>query len=104
MRSAAAWSRRSRASRGSDAGRGGCQVVALREMADKLLFILVYEKTYPLQTMLGLPFGLSQGRTNIWIHRLLPLVQRALAQLKLAPAREGAAVADSGLASEGGAD
>ena len=31
---------------------------------DKLLFILVYEKTYPLQTMLGLEFGLSQPRAN----------------------------------------
>ena len=29
---------------------------------DRLLFILVYEKTYPLQTMLGLQLGLSQGR------------------------------------------
>ncbi len=54
--------------------------------------------------MLGLQFGLSQGRTNIWIHRLLPVVRQALAQMKLTPERDGSAVVTSELASEGGAD
>src|SRR3990172_2640514 len=36
----------------------------LRTAEDKLMFILVYQKTYPLQTMLGLHFGLSQPRAN----------------------------------------
>ncbi len=58
-------------------------------MEDKLLFILVYEKTYPLQTMLGMQFGLSQGRANVWIHRLLPIVREALANLNLTPERNG---------------
>ena len=84
--------------------RGGGGKATLSTMKDKLLFILVYEKTYPLQTMLGLQFGLSQGRANIWIHRLLPVVRQALASLKLTPEREGQAVAESELASEGGAD
>jgi hypothetical protein len=84
------------------AGAGG--KASLGTMEDKLLFILVYEKTYPLQTMLGLQFGLSQGRANIWIHRLLPIVREALASLKLSPEREGQAVAHSALAQEGGAD
>src|SRR4051794_31212894 len=44
--------------------KGGGNKGPLTAMADKLLFILVYEKTYPLQTMLGLQFGLSQGRVN----------------------------------------
>ncbi len=84
--------------------RGGGGKATLTTMEDKLLFILVYEKTYPLQTMLGLHFGLSQGRTNIWIHRLLPVVRQALTQMKLTPEREGSAVATSELANEGGAD
>lgn len=84
--------------------RGGGGKASLRTTEDKLLFILVYEKTYPLQTMLGLQFGLSQGRTNIWIHRLLPVVQQALEQMKLAPERDGQAVVASELAREGGAD
>lgn len=83
---------------------GGGGKATLSTLEDKLLFILVYEKTYPLQTMLGLQFGLSQGRTNIWIHRLLPVVRQALARMKLAPEREGPAVANSELVVEGGAD
>lgn len=84
--------------------RGGGGQPTLSAMNDKLLFILVYEKTYPLQTMLGLQFGLSQSRTNIWIHRLLPVVQQALDRMKLIPERDGQAVAESALAGEGGAD
>ncbi len=83
---------------------GGGGKATLRTIEDKLLFILVYEKTYPLQTMLGLQFGLSQARANIWIHRLLPVVRVALEQMKLAPERDGQAVADSELAREGGTD
>src|SRR5512138_1511283 len=44
--------------------KGGGNKGKLWRLEDKLLFILVYEKTYPLQTMLGLQFGLSQGRVN----------------------------------------
>ncbi len=47
--------------------KGGGNKSKLARLEDKLLFILVYEKTYPLQTMLGLQFGLSQGRVNEWI-------------------------------------
>jgi hypothetical protein len=83
---------------------GGGGSATLSTMEDKLLFILVYEKTYPLQTMLGLQFGLSQGRANRWIHRLLAVVRQALAQMMLTPERDGQAVADSELAGEGGAD
>jgi hypothetical protein len=83
---------------------GGGGKATLTALEDKLLFILVYEKTYPLQTLLGLQFGLSQGRTNIWIHRLLPVVRRALERMKLTPERDGQAVAESELAREGGAD
>jgi hypothetical protein len=69
---------------------------------DKLLFILVYQKTYPLQTMQGLHFGLSQPQTNYWIHRLLPVLQRALQTLGMLPERDGSQVATHPLAQEGG--
>ena len=46
-------------------------------------------KTYPLQMMHGLQFGLSQAQANYWIHRLLPVLREALAQLKLTPERDG---------------
>jgi hypothetical protein len=83
---------------------GGGGKATLTALEDKLLFILVYEKTYPLQTMLGLQFELSQGRANIWMHRLLPVVRQALERMKLTPERDGQAVAESDLAREGGAD
>src|SRR5436190_23529241 len=61
---------------------------------DKLLFILTYEKTYELQTLLGLHFGLSQPQVNHWIHRLMPLLQEALKQGKYTPERDPDKVAD----------
>ena len=85
-------------------GKGGGNKSKLANLEDKLLFMLVYEKTYPLQTMLGLQFGLSQGRVNEWIHRLTPILQQALTKLELTPVRDGQAVATSELAVEGGAD
>ena len=56
---------------------GGGAKGVLAQMANKLLFILVYQKTNPLQTLHGLQFGLSQPQTNYWIHHLLPVLQRA---------------------------
>ena len=47
---------------------GGGAKGKLAQMADKLLFILVYQKAYPLQTMQGLHFELSQAQANEWIH------------------------------------
>ena len=76
----------------------------LASSADKLLFILVYHKTNPLQTMHGLQFGLSQAQTNYWIHHLLPVLQQALRDLGHAPERDASQVARSPLAHEGGAD
>lgn len=72
--------------------------------AERLLFTLVYLKTNPLQTLHGLQFGLSQAQTNYWLHRLLPVVQSALAELGLLPERDGKAVSTSKLAQEGPPD
>jgi len=62
---------------------------------DKLLFILVYEKTYPLQTMHGLQFGMSQPQANYWIHVLMPVLQQTLAEMGLAPERDAEKVAEN---------
>lgn len=60
---------------------------------DRLLFILVYLKTNPLQVAHGVLFGLPQGKTNQWIHVLLPVLQHALRTLGDAPTRS---IADLG--------
>ena len=54
---------------------------------DRLLFILVYLKTNPLQVMQGELFGLPQNKANQWIHTLLPVLQNTLQRLGDAPAR-----------------
>ena len=64
----------------------------MRTTEQKLLFSLVYQKTYPLQTLLGEVFGLSQSQANRWIHRLLPVLKQALDDLRLLPSRETGAV------------
>src|SRR5207244_4606631 len=60
---------------------------------DRLLFILVYLKTYALQVVHGRLFGLVQGKANQWIHVLLPALLAALRALGDAPARTLAALA-----------
>jgi hypothetical protein len=67
---------------------GGGRKERLVEPEQKLLFILVHQKTYPLQVLLGEVFELSQPRVNEWGHRLLPILKGALAELGLLPERE----------------
>jgi Helix-turn-helix of DDE superfamily endonuclease len=60
---------------------------------DRLLFILVYLKTYALQVVHGRLFGMVQGKANQWIHVLLPVLLTALRALGDAPARSLSALA-----------
>ena len=52
---------------------------------DRLLFILVYLKTYALQVVQGRLFGMVQGNANQWMHVLLPALLVALRALGDAP-------------------
>jgi hypothetical protein len=67
---------------------GGGRSGALHPPEQKLLFILVYLKTYPLQVIMAELFGLSQPRVNYWIHRLLPVLRETLDQLGVLPERD----------------
>jgi hypothetical protein len=60
---------------------------------DRLLFILVYLKTYALQVVQGRLFGMGQSKANQWIHMLLPALLAALRALGDAPARSLTALA-----------
>jgi len=80
---------------------GGGAKGGLQSYPDKLLFILIYQKTHPLQTMHALHFELSQPQAHYWIHHLLPIVQQALADLGLKPERDASRVRTSPLAQEG---
>jgi len=83
---------------------GGGRKSKFASLADKLLFILIYQKTAPLQTMHGLSFGLSQTQVNHWIHRLLPILQQSLSELGMTPERDGRRVGERMETSEGGAN
>jgi len=68
---------------------GGGRKSVLEEIEQKLLFILVYQKDYPLQVIMAELFGLSQSSVNDWIHRLLPILGAALDKMELMPERQG---------------
>lgn len=74
---------------------GGGRKGVLQEPEQQLLFILVHQKTYPLQTLLGEVFELSQPRVNEWVHRLLPILKVALEELGVLPERDPAQFAQS---------
>ena len=59
----------------------------LPTMADKLLFILTYFKQNPIQEVQGQLFGMSQSNANKWIHLLHAVLNHALADQELLPAR-----------------
>jgi hypothetical protein len=54
---------------------------------DRLLFILVYLKTYPLQVVQGRLFGMGQSKAHQWIHVLLVVLRTTLRALGEAPSR-----------------
>jgi hypothetical protein len=66
---------------------GGGRKSSLHSVEQKLLFVLVYQKTYPLQVLLGETFEMSQARANQWLHRLLPVLHQALEDLGVMPER-----------------
>lgn len=75
---------------GAQRGRahGGGRRGKLGSFEQKLLFALVYQKTYPLQEVMASLFGMAQPRANEWIHRLLPVLEATLDELAMIPERE----------------
>src|SRR3954447_15994124 len=69
---------------------GGGRKGLLHRPEEKLLFLLVYLKTYPLQVIMGELFGLSQPQANHWIHRLLPVLHSAPDDVGAIPERAAA--------------
>jgi hypothetical protein len=60
---------------------------------DRLLCILVYLKTYPLQVVHGRLFGMGQSKAHQWLHVLLAVLQATLRTLGDAPSRSLAELA-----------
>lgn len=68
---------------------GGGRRGLLRTGEQKLLFILVYQKTYPLQVGLGELFSRGQSGAHQWRHCLVPVLLAARTALGVRPQREG---------------
>ena len=60
----------------------------LPTMAEKLLFVLYYYKTYPTFDVLGTQFDMVRSKANENLHKLSPLLYDTLAHLGLMPYRE----------------
>ncbi len=70
---------------------GGGRKPKLRTAAQRLFFILFYLKTYPLQQVIAVLFGMSLSQTNIWIHRLSKVMKKAIGEGSYLPERDPAA-------------
>lgn len=69
-------------------GYGGGRKARLATCEEKLLFILVYLKTYPLQEVLAFHFDMSQGQACQWIHILSEILRLTLGELGHLPERD----------------
>src|SRR5437868_4692662 len=68
-------------------GLGGGQKGALPEVGDKLLFILMSTRLYPLLIVQGMFFGMAESKACKWVGILLPIVDAALGRSHLRPKR-----------------
>lgn len=60
---------------------------------DRLLFLLVYLKTYPLQVVQGRLCGMGQSKAHQWMHVLMVVLRATLRALGDAPSRSVAELA-----------
>lgn len=67
---------------------GGGQKGRLNTMEKKLFFILYYLKVYPTFDVLGDRFDLDRSKANTNVHKLLPVLLRALRKARVLPARQ----------------
>lgn len=67
---------------------GGGAKGQLRTLADKLLFVLYYYKTYPTFDVLGTQFALGRSKAHENLYKLSPLLHDTLVRLEVLPHRE----------------
>lgn len=80
---------------------GGGRKSKLPTMADKLLFVLYYYKTYPTFDVLGTQFNLARSKAHTQLYLLSPLLHATLVQLAMMPPRAFKTVEDLTLALQG---
>ena len=80
---------------------GGGSKGKLPTMAEKLLFVLYYYKTYPTFDVLGQQFEMARSKANENLHKLSPILYDTLVHLELMPYRELATPEDLKAALQG---
>ena len=68
---------------------GGGNTETIETSRDKLLFILMYIRLYPIQILQGLWFGIDESVACRWIHRLTPLLEKTLGFKNVLPKHTG---------------
>jgi hypothetical protein len=67
---------------------GGGRKATLRTMAEKQMYILMYCKCYPTFDLLSVLFDFDRSCAHEWVHRLLPILERALGFKQALPERK----------------
>src|SRR5262245_4368259 len=67
---------------------GGGSKGKLPTLAEKLLFVRYYYKTYPTFDVLGTPFEMGRSKANENLQKLSPILYDTLVDLELMPYRE----------------
>ena len=67
---------------------GGGSTGKLPTMAEKLPFVLSYDKTYPTFDVLGTQFAMARSKAHDNLHTLSPMLYDTLVSLDLMPYRE----------------
>jgi hypothetical protein len=67
---------------------GGGSKGKLPTMAEKLMFVLYYYKTYPTFDVLGTQFDMVRSKAHENLHKLSPILSNNLVHLELMPYRE----------------
>jgi len=78
----------SKASKKRERAVGGGQKGALREVSNKLFFILLYLKTYPTCDFGGFLFDVDRSRICRWVCQYMPLLEKALGRSVKLPKRQ----------------
>jgi len=67
---------------------GGGRKHTLSGVVEKLFFILFYLKCYPTFDVAGFIFGVDRAQTCRWVHKLLPVLEKALGKEAVLPCRQ----------------
>jgi hypothetical protein len=67
---------------------GGGRIGRIKPAQNKLFFILWYLKVYPTFDVAAYVFSSSKTKTHVWVHNILPLLEKTLGRKVVLPKRQ----------------